>query len=130
MLQRIRLSYTADTGLSERAITAPINGKLVQVAYSPSGTPLDTGATIELKLDTGGVNQTLVKKHLVPAIGFIKNIGHVIYDTGGEPFLYAGGGTPVPAFFHAAGDRITGTLTTDTGDVGNGANIYLWFDKR
>lgn len=103
--------------------TSVVTGCVAQVHYIPDGTaPLDTGADLDITLETTGV---IVANHdNIGTSAFTRVYLQATHAADGSASLYAGSGEPVEAPICVANDRLKVVIAN--GASTKSGTFYIW----
>ena len=117
------ISITTTSGGADTEYSSVVTGCVAQVRYVPDGTaPLDTGADLDITLETSGV---IVANHDdIGTSAFTRVYLQATHDVDGSASLYAAAGEPVEAPVCVANDRLK-VIIGSGGDTKSGT-FYIW----
>ena len=117
------ISITTTSGGADTEYTAVVTGCVAQVRYVPHATtPLDTGADLDITLETSGV---VVANHDdIGTSAFTSVYLQATHGADGSASLYAAAGEPVEAPVCVANDRLK-VIIGSGGDTKSGT-FYIW----
>jgi len=117
------ISITTTSGGADTEYTGVVTGCVAQVRYVPHATtPLDTGADLDITLETSGV---VVANHDdIGTSAFTRVYLQATHGADGSASLYAAAGEPVEVPVCVANDRLK-VIIGSGGDTKSGT-FYIW----
>lgn len=122
-VQLIAVAVATDASGNFSKVIQPAAGRLLQYRYVPSGSPLDTGADLDVVGTTTGF--VYVNQDNIGTSAFSKLPRMATHDETGAASFYAAGGEPVEDKMAVGGETLTVTIAQG-GNTLRGT-LYFWF---